>query len=190
MKQAYAMAPAAGSNTGQQQQQRPHATCMQQATATSDHHQHIDQQPQQAANQQIGAINMQQQQQAATSTSQNQNHHHPNPYNTNSHQQQQTAHMTSNQNSSIFKKDLPANGKKTKGRVRIKMEFIHNKLRRYTTFSKRKTGIMKKVNICSIFHISSSSTNADCPFHSCMRNPFAKLELVTLTHLHYLMNTN
>lgn len=44
------------------------------------------------------------------------------------------------------KKDLPANGKKTKGRVRIKMEFIHNKLRRYTTFSKRKSGIMKKVS--------------------------------------------
>lgn len=35
-------------------------------------------------------------------------------------------------------------GKKTKGRVKIKMEFIENKLRRYTTFSKRKTGIMKK----------------------------------------------
>ena len=41
-------------------------------------------------------------------------------------------------------KQLP-NGKKTKGRVKIKMEFIDNKLRRYTTFSKRKTGIMKKV---------------------------------------------
>lgn len=36
-------------------------------------------------------------------------------------------------------------GKKTKGRVKIKMEYIENKLRRYTTFSKRKTGIMKKV---------------------------------------------
>ena len=35
--------------------------------------------------------------------------------------------------------------KKTRGRVKIKMEFIQNKLRRYTTFSKRKTGIMKKV---------------------------------------------
>ncbi|KAK3562512.1 hypothetical protein QTP86_034761 [Hemibagrus guttatus] len=35
-------------------------------------------------------------------------------------------------------------GKKTRGRVKIKMEFIGNKLRRYTTFSKRKTGIMKK----------------------------------------------
>ncbi|CAO1323347.1 unnamed protein product [Diamesa hyperborea] len=34
--------------------------------------------------------------------------------------------------------------KKTKGRVKIKMEYIENKLRRYTTFSKRKTGIMKK----------------------------------------------
>ena len=39
----------------------------------------------------------------------------------------------------------PKPGKKTKGRVKIKMEFIENKLRRYTTFSKRKTGIMKKV---------------------------------------------
>ncbi|CAB3382362.1 Hypothetical predicted protein [Cloeon dipterum] len=38
----------------------------------------------------------------------------------------------------------PPNGKKTKGRVKIKMEYIDNKLRRYTTFSKRKTGIMKK----------------------------------------------
>lgn len=38
-------------------------------------------------------------------------------------------------------------GKKTKGRVKIKMEFIENKLRRYTTFSKRKTGIMKKVSL-------------------------------------------
>ena len=41
----------------------------------------------------------------------------------------------------------PPNGKKTKGRVKIKMEFINNKLRRYTTFSKRKTGIMKKVRV-------------------------------------------
>ncbi|UYV80936.1 SRF, partial [Cordylochernes scorpioides] len=42
------------------------------------------------------------------------------------------------------KKTPPPKGKKTKGRVKIKMEFIDNKLRRYTTFSKRKTGIMKK----------------------------------------------
>lgn len=48
-------------------------------------------------------------------------------------------------NISLPKKSLPPNGKKTKGRVKIKMEFIDNKLRRYTTFSKRKTGIMKKV---------------------------------------------
>ncbi|XP_065194982.1 uncharacterized protein LOC135826280 [Sycon ciliatum] len=34
--------------------------------------------------------------------------------------------------------------KKTRGRVRIKMEFIQNKLKRYTTFSKRKAGLMKK----------------------------------------------
>lgn len=40
-----------------------------------------------------------------------------------------------------------ASGKKTKGRVKIKMEYIENKLRRYTTFSKRKTGIMKKVRV-------------------------------------------
>ncbi|XP_046445013.1 serum response factor homolog isoform X2 [Daphnia pulex] len=48
------------------------------------------------------------------------------------------------QNGSQTKKTPPPNGKKTKGRVKIKMEFIDNKLRRYTTFSKRKTGIMKK----------------------------------------------
>lgn len=47
------------------------------------------------------------------------------------------------------KKIPPPNGKKTKGRVKIKMEFIDNKLRRYTTFSKRKTGIMKKVTLLS-----------------------------------------
>ncbi|XP_078492333.1 transcription factor protein [Ciona intestinalis] len=37
-------------------------------------------------------------------------------------------------------------GKKTRGRVKINMEFIENKLRRYTTFSKRKSGIMKKAH--------------------------------------------
>lgn len=46
---------------------------------------------------------------------------------------------------SPMKKMAQSNLKKTKGRVKIKMEFIDNKLRRYTTFSKRKTGIMKKV---------------------------------------------
>ena len=39
---------------------------------------------------------------------------------------------------------LPRPGKKTRGRVKVRMVFIKNKLRRYTTFSKRKTGIMKK----------------------------------------------
>lgn len=69
----------------------------------------------------------------------------------NSNQQPQQATTSGlnglhNQHQQQVKKELPANGKKTKGRVRIKMEFIHNKLRRYTTFSKRKTGIMKKVS--------------------------------------------
>ena len=41
----------------------------------------------------------------------------------------------------------PAPGKKTRGRVKIQMEYIQNKLRRYTTFSKRKSGIMKKVSL-------------------------------------------
>lgn len=50
-------------------------------------------------------------------------------------------------NSLQSKKSPPSNGKKTKGRVKIKMEYIENKLRRYTTFSKRKTGIMKKVRL-------------------------------------------
>ena len=60
------------------------------------------------------------------------------------------------------KKLPPPNGKKTKGRVKIKMEFIDNKLRRYTTFSKRKTGIMKKVRsfrkrLTRIFNCSNFS---------------------------------
>ena len=41
-------------------------------------------------------------------------------------------------------KPKPAPGKKTRGRVKIPMEYIKNKLRRYTTFSKRKSNIMKK----------------------------------------------
>lgn len=50
-----------------------------------------------------------------------------------------------------------SNGKKTKGRVKIKMEYIDNKLRRYTTFSKRKTGIMKKVSRLKIYHKISTA---------------------------------
>lgn len=34
--------------------------------------------------------------------------------------------------------------KRTRGRVKIKMQLIDNKPRRATTFSKRKTGLMKK----------------------------------------------
>ncbi len=41
-------------------------------------------------------------------------------------------------------KPKPAPGKKTRGRVKIPMKYIKNKLRRYTTFSKRKSNIMKK----------------------------------------------
>jgi len=53
--------------------------------------------------------------------------------------------MNSNSDGQTWnKREALPNGKKTKGRVKIKMEFIDNKLRRYTTFSKRKTGIMKK----------------------------------------------
>ncbi|XP_069743998.1 serum response factor a isoform X2 [Narcine bancroftii] len=64
-------------------------------------------------------------------------------------------------------------GKKTRGRVKIKMEFIDNKLRRYTTFSKRKTGIMKKVP--SLQRLDGSiqfrAVPDDCiPFRSYPRN--------------------
>lgn len=44
-------------------------------------------------------------------------------------------------------KARPAPGKKTRGRVKIEMQYIQNKLRRYTTFSKRKSGMMKKVSV-------------------------------------------
>lgn len=50
-------------------------------------------------------------------------------------------------------------GKKTRGRVKIKMEFIDNKLRRYTTFSKRKTGIMKKVSFFFFFFSPTMSSS-------------------------------
>ncbi|XP_021944382.1 serum response factor homolog isoform X2 [Folsomia candida] len=99
-----------------------------------------------------------------TLTSSHNNHHSPEfghllnanggnpPLVNNNHNQQ---HNNNNNNSNTPnhnnnnadvkpKKAPPPNGKKTKGRVKIKMEFIDNKLRRYTTFSKRKTGIMKK----------------------------------------------
>ncbi|XP_064098967.1 serum response factor-like isoform X1 [Macrobrachium nipponense] len=56
----------------------------------------------------------------------------------------QTSLDSAQQPQQTNKQSLLPNGKKTKGRVKIKMEFIDNKLRRYTTFSKRKTGIMKK----------------------------------------------
>ncbi|XP_022656149.1 serum response factor homolog [Varroa jacobsoni] len=55
-----------------------------------------------------------------------------------------TCAPTHSLNSPSSTPSAPPNVKKTKGRVKIKMEFINNKLRRYTTFSKRKTGIMKK----------------------------------------------
>lgn len=60
------------------------------------------------------------------------------------------------------KKTSPPNGKKTKGRVKIKMEFIDNKLRRYTTFSKRKTGIMKKVRIVVQIDAQIALTDHGC----------------------------
>jgi hypothetical protein len=58
-----------------------------------------------------------------------------------------TPQQKSGANSSNNNTKCLSNGKKTKGRVKIKMEYIDNKLRRYTTFSKRKTGIMKKVSL-------------------------------------------
>ena len=59
----------------------------------------------------------------------------------------------------------PKPGKKTRGRVKIEMKFIDNKLRRYTTFSKRKTGIMKKVRIL-IFVVNSCSNGKIFKFKS------------------------
>ena len=53
-------------------------------------------------------------------------------------------------------KPKPAPGKKTRGRVKIEMQYIQNKLRRYTTFSKRKSGIMKKVK--SMLYIIASTS--------------------------------
>lgn len=82
------------------------------------------------------------------------------------------------QNGAQAKKTPPPNGKKTKGRVKIKMEFIDNKLRRYTTFSKRKTGIMKKVSVISppatwpsqsFSHSNSMSSQVDLVSYSTIK---------------------
>ncbi|KAK6300215.1 hypothetical protein J4Q44_G00283130 [Coregonus suidteri] len=71
-------------------------------------------------------------------------------------------------------------GKKTRGRVKIKMEFIDNKLRRYTTFSKRKTGIMKKAYELStltgtqVLLLVASETGHNIDMHpllSCLPTP-------------------
>ena len=42
--------------------------------------------------------------------------------------------------------DMPRTGEKRSGRRKIKIEYIEDKSRRHITFSKRKAGIMKKVN--------------------------------------------
>lgn len=70
----------------------------------------------------------------------------------------------------------PKYGKKTRGRVKIKMQFISDKLRRYTTFSKRKTGIMKKVGDFShyknfyIFSFKSKNkSKCQCVIHIILR---------------------
>lgn len=74
-------------------------------------------------------------------------------------------------------------GKKTRGRVKIKMEFIDNKLRRYTTFSKRKTGIMKKVSSAVVFGAHPVTITLD----GCVSQVFAgqkscSVTLVTFIH--------
>ena len=60
--------------------------------------------------------------------------------------------------------------KKTRGRVKIKMEFIDNKLRRYTTFSKRKTGIMKKVSSHPLFFYCIVENDISKSINLCMKH--------------------
>lgn len=92
---------------------------------------------------------------------------------------------------SLQKKSPPANGKKTKGRVKIKMEYIDNKLRRYTTFSKRKTGIMKKVSANSVqnFNFVQNHLSFCCwlklDFHSYFVN-----ETIFRSRIHYTAVSN
>jgi len=53
----------------------------------------------------------------------------------------------------------PKPGKKTRGRVKIKYEYIKNKDKRFTTFSKRKTGLMKKVLYLILIFLLNSKQN-------------------------------
>ena len=68
-------------------------------------------------------------------------------------------------------------GKKTRGRVKIKMEFIDNKLRRYTTFSKRKTGIMKKVSMGCMQHVDLF-----------LNNVFLSLNITVYDYMYYIFD--
>jgi len=79
----------------------------------------------------------------------------------------------SSANDQHLRKVRPPPGKKTMGRVKIKMEYIKNKVRRYTTFSKRKTGIMKKVlHIASIEHpLNSCHLLCNCLLSNSMTLP-------------------
>ena len=80
--------------------------------------------------------------------------------------------------------------KKTRGRVKIEMKFISNKLRRYTTFSKRKTGIMKKVGLIKLMlpvlrNLISSMPNF---FHSSEKNSADFLLKFPLNKLSYFIS--
>ena len=55
--------------------------------------------------------------------------------------------------------EKPRPGKKTRGRVKIRMAYISDKVRRYTTFSKRKTGIMKKVLTADVKNVKFVGKN-------------------------------
>uniref|UniRef100_A0A8C2F719 MADS-box domain-containing protein n=1 Tax=Cyprinus carpio TaxID=7962 RepID=A0A8C2F719_CYPCA len=85
-------------------------------------------------------------------------------------------------------------GKKTRGRVKIKMEFIDNKLRRYTTFSKRKTGIMKKATGKKVIKVTSVVSPKAKTFECCITsNCYIKTDTISnifkkLTNKQYIIN--
>lgn len=55
--------------------------------------------------------------------------------------------------------DVPRSGEKRSGRRKIKIEYIEDKSRRHITFSKRKAGIMKKVQINKFYYFSYNQFN-------------------------------
>lgn len=82
--------------------------------------------------------------------------------------------------------DKDGGKRERKGRRKINIEFIDDKSRRHITFSKRKSGIMKKVNNTINLEVTRNFFNfqkGTCPFRQLICVTFLLyLEIICLSH--------